>query len=105
METFNEQLGNLLVHCRETAIDEICSEKRYKEIEREQSEIRAELEAISPEAEKLIARYTEALAATQSMELNRILLCGLTLSSELKKYFDSSTPEYGAFAKDFIGNN
>ena len=68
-----------------------------------QKSLRSELETlISPEAEKVLITYTEAMNEVLSMEINTVLLCGLTFSAEMQKRLDASTPEHKAFLKEFI---
>jgi len=67
------------------------------------ADLRSKLETIiSHEAQIFLEEYAEATVMLQGMEYNRVLLCGLALSSELRKYFDSSTVEYKAFVKEFL---
>jgi hypothetical protein len=103
MESFNEYLGSLLVNCRDNALEELRSDQRYIKLKKAQDDLRAKLESIiSPEAQTLLEEFLEAAVSVHGMGYNRVLLCGLTASAELQKRFDAYTPEYKAFADEFL---
>ena len=103
MDSFNEYLGYMLTDCRNNALEELRSHKRYAELKQVQDGIRAKLEAtITPEAQTLLEDYTQAVVTLQGLEFNKVLLCGLTAPAEIRKRFDASTPEYAAFADEYL---
>jgi len=51
---------------------------------------------------KLLEEYSEAGVVLQGIEYNRVILCGLTTMSEIQKRLDVSTPEYKAFAEEYL---
>ena len=103
MESFNEYLGCLLSNCRDDALEELRSDKRYAERKQAQADLRTRLEAvISPEANALLEEYALAAVTLHVMEYNRVLLCGLTAQEEIRKRFDASTPEYRAFIGEYL---
>ena len=100
--SFNENLSNFLTECRNNALEGLNADKRYAERKQAQDEILAKLGAISPEAAALLEDYTEAAAAVQSMEYGAIMLCGLSITSDICRRFDASTHEYKAFAGEYL---
>jgi len=103
MEAFNECLGYLLTNCRDNAIEELLSDKRYAERKQVRADLCSKLKTIiSNEAQILLEECAEATVMLQGMEYNKVLLCGLALSAELRKRFDISTPEYKALVKEFL---
>ena len=103
MSSFNHNLDLFLISCRETAYAELQENKEYAEFKSKQNGLRSELEAvISDEAKKILASYLEATSDILGIEANNIMLCGLTLTSEMQKRFDRATPEYAAFVEEFL---
>jgi len=103
MESFNEYLGSFLTDCRNNALEELRSNKRYTEKKQAQADLRSKLEAaISPDAVSLLEEYAETGVHIQGMEYNRVILCGLTTMSEVHKRLDTSTPEYKVFAEEYL---
>jgi hypothetical protein len=103
MESFNENLGNLLSGCRDDVLEELRSNKRYMERKQAQSDIRSKLEAIiSTEAQTLLEEYAVSVITLNGIEFNRVMLCGLTMTAALRKRFDVSAPEYTAFAEEYL---
>ena len=103
MNTFNEYLSYFLTDCRNNALEELRFDKHYAERKQTQAAIRSKLEAlISSEAVKLLEEYSEAGVVLQGIEYNRVILCGLTTMSEIQKRLDVSTPEYKAFAEEYL---
>ena len=75
----------------------------YEGWKSKQADLRSQLETlITPEAQKILDAYVETTTDVQRLEANKILLCGLTVSTELHKRFDSSTMEYKAFAEEYL---
>ncbi len=105
MDKFDERFSAMLVQYRENAIDGLRSNERYAKMEQEQNDLRLELEAISPEAEKLAEKFFRAVSGIHDMECSAALLCGMTVSAEMRKRFDSSTAEYVEFAKSYLDYN
>ena len=83
-----------MTECRNNALETLDSDKHYAERKQSQADIRAKLAALSPSA--------EAAGAVQSMEYSAILLCGLTVQSDIGRRFDAATPEYKAFAENYV---
>ena len=103
MPSFNENLDQFLTACRETVYAELQKNPQYAGLKEKQSGLRSELEALlTPEADKKLFSYLETTSDILGMEANNIMLCGLSLSSEMRKRFDSSTPEYKAFAELYL---
>ena len=103
MQSFNESLDLFLTACRENALLELKDNEQYAEWKNAQKELFTELETlISPEAQKILKTYNEKITDIQSMEANQIMVCGLTLTAKILKRFDTSTPEYKAFLKEFV---
>ena len=103
MSSFNNNLDLFLTACRETVYAELQNNKQYAEWKNNQSALRSELEKLmSPEAKEILFAYLEKTADILSMEANNIMLCGLTLTSEMQKRFDSSTQEYKEFAEEYL---
>ena len=103
METYSEYFGYLISHCRDNALEELRSNKKYMELKGSENDLRTKLEAvISPEAQAVLDKYAEAATAVKSMECNRTLLCGLTAQAEMRKRFDATTDEYKAFAEEYL---
>ena len=103
MSSFNHNLDLFLIGCRETAFAELKNNEQYSELKNSQNALRSELEALmTDEAKKILFAYFEKTSDILSMEANNIMLCGLTLMSEMQKRFDTSTPEYKAFAEQYL---
>jgi hypothetical protein len=103
MDSFNEYLGYFLTECRNNALEELRSDKRYIEKKQAQADIRSKLEAIiSPEAKALLEDYDISALTINGLEFNRVMLCGLSLTAEVCKRFDISTPQYKAFADGYL---
>ena len=103
MPSFSHHLDQFLTSCRESTYAELQKNKQYADLKTKQSNLRSELEMLmSDEANKLFSSYLEKTSAILSMEANNIMMCGLTLTSELQKCFDTSTSEYKAFAKEYL---
>jgi len=103
MESFSEYFGYLITHCRDNALEELRSNKAYIELKRTQDDLRTQLEAaVNPEIQALLDKFAEAAFSVKSMEINRVLLCGLTVSAEIQKRFDASTDEYKAFEQEYL---
>ena len=103
MESFGEYFGYLITHCRDNALEELRSNKAYTELKDIQDDLRTQLEAaVSPETQALLEKFAEAVVAVKSMEVNKALLCGLTVSAEIRKRYDASTPEYKAFEQEYL---
>ena len=103
MESFNENLGNFLTGCRDNALEELRTDKRYTERKAAQASLRTKLEAvISAEAKELFEEYAVSAITLNGMEFNRMILLGLSLPAELQKCFNASTPEYMAFADEYL---
>ena len=103
MDSFNEYLGYFLTDCRNNALEELKTDERYIKRKQNQADIRAKLEAlISPEAAAVLEEYATAGVMLQGMEYDKVILCGLTAMGEVRKRLDTSTPEYKAFAEEYI---
>ena len=103
MESFSECFGYLLTFCRENALRELRTNKTYIRLNNEQEDLLVRLEAaVNPESQGVLAKFLEAAVAVKSMECNRALLCGLTVSTEIRKRFDASTDEYKAFEAEYL---
>jgi len=103
MASFNENLGAFLTECRNNALVELKSNERYADWKRKQSELRSGLESvISAEAVQLLEDYLEAGLTVQGMEMNKALLCGLTVQSDIRWRFDASSAEYPAFEEEYL---
>jgi len=103
MLPFYENLSNFLTECRNNALAELRTDKRYTEVAKSQADLYYKLEAlISPEAVPLLEDYTEAAVAVHAMECNTSLLCGLAIQSNIRRHFDESTPEYTALVEEHL---
>ena len=103
MDLFNKGLNQFLTLCREKALEELNGNQSYAESKEKQKSLRAELETlISPDKIKVLTAYVESYGETQGMEYDTILLCGITVSAEIQKRFDTSTDEYKAFAEEIL---
>jgi hypothetical protein len=103
MGSFDEYLGYFLTDCRNNALEELRHDKRYTEKKQAQADILSKLEAIiSDEAKALLEDYTLSVAVVNGIEFDRVMLCGLSTLNELRKRFDASTPEYEAFAEEYL---
>ena len=103
MASFNENLGAFLTECRNNALVELKSNERYADWKRKQSELRSGLEAaISAEAAQLLEDYLEVGLTVQGMEINKALLCGLTIQSDIRRRFDTSSDEYLEFTEEYL---
>jgi hypothetical protein len=103
MGLFNENFANLLTGYRDDALEKLRSDKRYIERKRAQNDLRAKLEAIiGDEAKELLEEYAVSGVILNGIEFNGMMLCGMSLAAELQKHFDASTPEYKAFADEFL---
>jgi hypothetical protein len=103
METFNEYFGSLLVNCRDNALEDLRSNKTYIGLKKTQDDLRTALEAaIGDEAKGIFEKFLEAAVSVKAMECNKTLLCGLTLSAEIKRLYDASTAEYKAFESEYL---
>jgi len=102
MSSFNENLGNFLTECRNNALEGLNADKRYAERKQAQDEILSKLAALSPEAAALLEDYAEAAVAVQSMEYGAIMLCGLSVTSDICRRFDVSASEHKAFADEYL---
>lgn len=101
--SFDKNLGNFLTECRNNALEELKSDSRYADWKHKQSELRSKLEAvISAEAVKLFEEYSETSGAVQSMEFNKVFLCGLTTHADIRRRFDAASAEYPVFAKEYL---
>ena len=103
MSSFNDNLGNFLTGCRESALAELKLNSEYEEWKSKQNDLRSQLETlIDTGAQEILTAYIEATTDIQRLEANKILLCGLTVSAELHKRFDTSKPEYKTFAEQYV---
>jgi len=103
MSAFNERLGRVLTERREYALEKIKKDKRYIENKNKTDELINRLNSlISEQAQGVLNEYLEAATATHSMECNSVLLSGLTLSAEIQKRFDGTTPEYKEFEEEYL---
>ena len=103
MESFSECFSTLITNCRDNALEELRSNKKFGELKTAESDLRTKLEAlISPEAQDILEDFMEAVVAVKGMECNRALLCGLTVSATIQRHYDASTPEYKAFAEEYL---
>jgi len=103
MSIFNDNLDLFITSYRENALYELRNNGVYAAWKSAQKTLLAELEQIiSPEAREMLKKYNEAVTDVQRMEANQIMLCGITISSETQKRFDTSTPEYQAFADKYL---
>jgi len=103
MESFNENLGSFLTGCRDNALEELRTDKRYTERKQAQTSLRSKLEAIiNTEAKELLEEYAVSAITLNGMEFNRMILLGLSLPAELQKCFNASTPDYKKFADDYL---
>ena len=103
MESFNDYFSYLITHCRDDSLEELRSNTEYIGLKDKHDDLRVRLEAaVSPEARELLDMLVEAATSVKSMECNKALLCGLTMSAEIKKRFDTSTDEYKAFEKEYL---
>ena len=104
MQKFNESLTTFLVDCRENALEELKSNKQYNEWKLKQADLLTELEArFTPETREFFEEYKETLSDMMSLEYNKILLCGLTVQTNILRRFDVLSPEYQPFEVEFIG--
>ena len=88
-------IADFITDCRDNALDGLKSNSRYNERTTKHMEISEKLEAhLSYEAKQLFEDYKEIGLAIMSMEFNTILLCGLSLPTEMSKYLDPATEEY-----------
>jgi plasmid replication initiation protein len=103
MDSFNEYLGYFLTDCRNNALEELRYNKRYIELKQAWDELRAKLETlISPEAVSLLEEYAIAGLRVNGMEYDRVLLCGMTVLTEIQKRLDIYTPEYKALMDEYL---
>ena len=103
MESYNEKFGFLITHCRDNALEELRSNKRYIKLKGEENDLRIRLEAIiSPEAAALLEEYAVAGVSVKAMECNRTFLSGMTVRLEILKRFDASTDEYKEFEDEYL---
>ena len=92
---FNENFNNFLSECKYSALKELKSDRVYAEQKNAQAALRSKLETVSgPEIQKLLDDYIDISIALQSIENNKVFLCGLTIQSEISKRFDPLTPEH-----------
>ena len=103
MAMFNENLCNFLTECRNNALDELKTNNQYVEQKKKQSKLFLQLKLIiNPETKEIFEEYLEVTSALQSMELNKALLCGLTIQSDIGLHLNTSTLEYQNFLKEYI---
>jgi hypothetical protein len=99
--SFNESLSNFLTECRNGAIEELTSNKRYTGEKNRREDLRSQLAVcLSPEAAALLDDYMGAVYVCVGMEHDKVLLCGLTLTAEMQKRFDPSTPEHKMYIEE-----
>lgn len=100
--TFNESFGNFLTDCRENALEELKSDKRYIGYVKRRDELHTKLMSlISPEAREVLEEYHDEMPNVLSMEYTTILLRGLTIGADVNKLFNASTPEYREFSSKY----
>lgn len=103
MASFNENLDAFLTECRNNALEELKTDEKYAEWKRKQTELRSRLEsAFDAETAKLFEEYSDATLSVQGIELNKVMLCGLTVLSDIRRRFDAASAEYPAFAENFL---
>ena len=103
MQVFNEDFNNFLTECRNDAVKNLEPNERYTERKNRQEKLHTKLiSLLNPEIQAVFEEYSEAYGAVQAMEYNAILLCGLTMQSEILKRFDTATAEYKAFAGEYL---
>jgi hypothetical protein len=103
METFNEYFGSLITHCKDTALEELRTNKNYIGLKNTQDDLRTVLEAaISGEAKEIFEQFLEAAISVRAMECNITLMRGLTLPAEIQRLYDASTAEYKSFENEYL---
>lgn len=103
MASFSENLDMFLTECRNNALEELKTDEHYSEWKRKQTELRSRLvSSIGAEAAQLFEEYSDAALSVQGIEMNNVMLCGLTVLSDIRQRFDSEAAEYPAFAEKFL---
>ena len=100
MTSFNQNLGNFLTECRNDVLEQLKTDPRYSDWRRKRTAIRSQIE--QKIGFELLEEYLEVVSVIHGIELNSALLCGLTTYFEIGKRFDSSSPEYREFTKEFV---